>query len=58
MTDKLKEVNDVFCQWLRDNGAEYPNIDWPSNKTVSGMRGGVAINNIEVNLLNGFSICP
>jgi hypothetical protein len=41
---------EVFCQWLRDNGAKYPKIEWPSTDTVGGCRGAKAIETIEVSL--------
>lgn len=43
------EKDMLFLKWLRENGACYPKIDWPSNKTVSGIRGAVAIESIETN---------
>ena len=38
----MDETRQQFCDWLEENGAKYPKIDWPSTKTVSGIRGGVA----------------
>lgn len=38
----MDEARQQFCNWLHENGARYPKIDWPSTKTVSGIRGGVA----------------
>jgi len=40
--DKMDEARQRFCDWLQENGARYPKIDWPSTETVSGIRGGVA----------------
>lgn len=38
-----------FQEWLRSNGAKYPKIDWPSNNTISGIRGAVALEDISTN---------
>lgn len=38
-----------FCCWLKDNGAAYPKILWPSNDTMSGIRGAIATSDIETN---------
>lgn len=38
----MDEARQQFCDWLLENGARWPKIDWPSTKTVSGIRGGVA----------------
>ena len=35
-----------FKQWLTENGATWPKIDWPSTATNSGMRGAVATEDI------------
>ncbi len=38
-----------FVVWLKDNGAKFTNIDWPSENTTSGVRGAVAVNDIKTN---------
>lgn len=43
------DVDALFLQWLSDNGAKFPKIDWPSSKTDSGIRGAIATNTIETN---------
>lgn len=35
-------------QWLKDNGASHPKIVWPAYTTVGGVRGAVALDDIEV----------
>jgi protein-histidine N-methyltransferase len=39
----------VFKEWLLSNGAKFEKIDWPSNETVSGIRGAVARDDINCN---------
>lgn len=39
----------LFCAWLRENGCRYPKIAWPSCATIGGMRGAVAVEDIETN---------
>jgi hypothetical protein len=36
-----------FLEWLRDNGARFPKLLFPSTDTISGMRGTVALETIE-----------
>ncbi len=36
-----------FCDWLKENGARYPKIQWPSLDTVGGCRGAKAIETIN-----------
>ena len=38
-----------FKQFLTENGAKWPKIDWPSNETESGIRGAVALEDIATN---------
>jgi len=38
-----------FLAWLRENGATYPKIEWPSTNTVGGCRGAKARSRIETN---------
>ena len=38
-----------FKQFLMENGAKWPKIDWPSNATESGIRGAVALEDIATN---------
>lgn len=38
-----------FMQWLRENGATFPKIDFPRNDTPSGIRGAIAIEDIATN---------
>ena len=37
----------VFSAWLAENGAKYPKIDWPSDDTVGGCRGAMAVETIS-----------
>ena len=49
-TDRVGTVaNDTFLQWLRENGAIFPKINWPSNETISGIRGAVCTSDILTN---------
>ena len=43
------EKRAVFCEWLKENGATFPKIQWPSTDTVGGCRGAVATGNIATN---------
>eukprot|EP00605_Chrysophyceae_sp_TOSAG23-4_P002752 GSChrysophyteH1.ASY1.ANO1.3035.1 assembled CDS len=43
------EKREVFCAWLKEHGARYPKIQWPSLDTVGGCRGAKAIETIESN---------
>ncbi len=46
----MADEDDIrFKQWLADNGAKWPKIDWPSTATNSGMRGAVATEDIATN---------
>lgn len=36
----------LFKQWLRENGAHFEKIEWPSADTNSGIRGAVALDDI------------
>jgi len=36
-----------FVKWLRDNGAKFPKIQWPARTTVDGVRGTIALEDIE-----------
>lgn len=36
-----------FCQWLTENGAKFPKILWPSSQTEGGVRGAIALDDIE-----------
>lgn len=38
----------VSAQWLISNGATFPKIQWPARTTVGGVRGTVALADIEV----------
>lgn len=38
-----------FLAWLRENGAQIDKLDWPSRATISGVRGAVAVVDIEPN---------
>lgn len=38
-----------FLDWLNSNGAKFPKLDWPSNNTISGIRGAVATEDIGTN---------
>ena len=42
-----EEKLEVFMTWLRENGAQFPKILFPSTNTVSGIRGAIAIETIE-----------
>ena len=44
-----KDVDDMFLKWLKDNGARFPKVLWPSRDTVGGVRGAIAIETIETN---------
>eukprot|EP00638_Chattonella_subsalsa_P003783 CAMPEP_0117748122 /NCGR_PEP_ID=MMETSP0947-20121206/8896_1 /TAXON_ID=44440 /ORGANISM="Chattonella subsalsa, Strain CCMP2191" /LENGTH=253 /DNA_ID=CAMNT_0005565661 /DNA_START=137 /DNA_END=898 /DNA_ORIENTATION=+ len=44
-----EDKNETFLQWLIENGAQFPKIEWPSNNTVGGVRGAVALDDIETN---------
>ena len=44
-----KDIDDLFLKWLKDNGARFPKVIWPSRDTVGGVRGAVAIETIETN---------
>ncbi|GBG32761.1 Histone-lysine N-methyltransferase setd3 [Hondaea fermentalgiana] len=37
----------AFLQWLRENGAMIDKLEWPSRATTSGVRGTVALQDIE-----------
>lgn len=37
-----------FCEWLQRNGASFPKIQWPSLINEDGVRGGIAVETIEV----------
>jgi hypothetical protein len=39
----------LLCQWLAENGATFPKIQWPSRTTVGGVRGTTALEDIETN---------
>eukprot|EP00606_Chrysophyceae_sp_TOSAG23-5_P001479 GSChrysophyteH2.ASY1.ANO1.100.1 assembled CDS len=43
------EKRAVFCDWLKENGATYPKIQWPSTDTVGGCRGAMATESISSN---------
>eukprot|EP01041_Mallomonas_annulata_P009408 gene9408-19522_t len=43
----------LFKEWLAENGASFPKINWPSDDTESGVRGAVATEDIEVNAQTG-----
>lgn len=49
--DGTKEVSRLdeerFMRWLKENGAKFPKIVWPARTTVQGVRGTVAIDDIE-----------
>lgn len=50
--EKMVEAEDKderFCRWLAENGAKHPKILWPSNDTESGIRGAIALGDIETN---------
>ncbi len=47
--DKQTKLIDSFTNWLKENGAVYSKIEFPSNDTESGVRGAVAIEDIESN---------
>ena len=36
------------AQWLLANGATFPKIQWPARSTIGGVRGTVALEDIEV----------
>ena len=36
-------------KWLLDNGATFPKIKWPARTTVDGVRGTIALADIEPN---------
>ena len=36
------EIEQNFTDWLRDNGAEFGSVDWPSRDTAGRVRGAVA----------------
>ncbi len=38
-----------FMNWLKENGASFPKIDFPRNDTPSGIRGAIALEDIETN---------
>lgn len=38
-----------FMEWLKENGATFPKIDFPRNDTPSGIRGGIALEDIPTN---------
>eukprot|EP01033_Poteriospumella_lacustris_P020549 gene20549-15080_t len=38
-----------FMEWLKENGATFPKIDFPRNDTPSGIRGGIALEDIATN---------
>ena len=40
---------DRFTNWLKENGAVYSKIEFPSNETESGVRGAIANEDIESN---------
>lgn len=39
----------LFCAWLKQHGASYPKIEWPSTDTVGGCRGAKAVERIDAN---------
>ena len=43
------EKDAAFLAWLEKEGARFPSIEWPSDKTESGIRGAVAKEDIETN---------
>lgn len=38
-----------FYKWLKENGARFDKIEWPSSNTISGVRGAIALSKIETN---------
>jgi hypothetical protein len=44
-----KEKIERFLTWLRENGASFPKVDWPRNDTPSGIRGAIALDDIQTN---------
>lgn len=46
-TDSDDVLRSEFRDWLIENGAKFPKIDWPSNDTESGIRGAVARSDIH-----------
>jgi hypothetical protein len=50
MTEETSlSATDSFKLWLRDNGAKYDKIEWPSKDTSGGVRGATALDDIETN---------
>ena len=45
----MNESEQLFYDWLIANGAQFPKLAWPSNNTKSGLRGTVAISDVETN---------
>lgn len=39
----------TFCEWLAAEGCRFPKILWPTTETVSGIRGAIALEDIETN---------
>lgn len=37
----------LFIAWLKENGAKYPKIQWPTDETQSGVRGAIALDDIN-----------
>ena len=45
----IDERTQAFLNWLHDNGAKFDKIEWPSDATASGIRGAIAIEDINTN---------